>query len=89
MSLVEAMSLQVPVIASRVGGMIQVVGDSESGILFESGNVEELAQAITTLLKNKELNIEMGLKGRKRAEEVFSWDIIASDLLEEYKKLYN
>lgn len=89
MSLVEAMSLQVPVIASKVGGMTEVVGDSESGFLVESGNVDELAQAMTTLLKDKELNIRMGLNGRKRAEELFSWDKIAADLQNEYMKLYN
>lgn len=89
MSLVEAMSLQVPVIASKVGGMTEVIGDSDAGLLVESGNIDELAQAIASLLNDKDRNVKMGLNGRKRAEEMFSWDKIASDLMENYKRLYN
>jgi glycosyltransferase involved in cell wall biosynthesis len=87
MSLVEAMSLKVPVIASRVGGMVEVVNDGENGILVEAGNAEELYDAITKLLTDRELNIEMGIKGRARAEELFSWNTITDSLFAEYKNL--
>jgi glycosyltransferase involved in cell wall biosynthesis len=80
--LLEAMSTQKPVVASRVGGIPEVVVHKQTGILVEPGNPDELARAITYLLKNDQTSVKMGRKGRQRAEQIFDWNLIASSFLE-------
>jgi len=80
--LLEAMSTQKPVVASRVGGIPEVVVHKQTGILVEPGNPDELARAITYLLKNDQISVKMGRKGRQRAEQIFDWNLIASSFLE-------
>lgn len=79
--LLEAMSMQKPVVASRVGGIPEVVIHGQTGMLVEPGNPEELANAVTYLLRNKQTSVKMGKKGRQRVEQIFDWNIIASDFI--------
>lgn len=85
--LVEAMGSGLPVIAPRVGGIPEVVEDGTSGLLFEPGSVDELSQKIAALLADPEHRTEIAEKGRIRAAELFSWEKIASELLNDYKRL--
>jgi len=80
--LLEAMSMQKPVVASSVGGIPEAVIHSQTGMLVEPGNIEELADAITYLLRNEQTSAMMGEKGRQRVKQIFDWNIIASDFLE-------
>jgi glycosyltransferase involved in cell wall biosynthesis len=80
--LLEAMSMQKPVVASSVGGIPEAVIHSQTGMLVEPGNIEELAHAITYLLRNEQTSAKMGEKGRQRVKQIFDWNIIASDFLE-------
>jgi glycosyltransferase involved in cell wall biosynthesis len=73
MSLVEGMAAGKPVIGTRVGGMIEVIGDESVGFLVEPGAPEALAKAIIHLLSDARLRETMGMAGRKRATELFSW----------------
>ena len=70
--LLEAMSRRVPVIASRVSAIPEVVRDGETGILFEPRNVDALTGAIVRLLSDRSLRKYMGLLGAARLEEHFS-----------------
>lgn len=70
--LLEAMSRRVPVIASRVSAIPEVVHDGETGILIEPRDVDALAMAITRLLADRALRKYMGLLGASRLEEHFS-----------------
>lgn len=82
----EAMACETPVVASAVGGIVEVVVDGETGFLVEPGNPEALAQAINTLLQNKDLARSFGKAGRRHVEQRFSWEWIARltrDLYEE------
>lgn len=63
----EAMSFGIPVIASRMGAMQSLVEHGCSGLLFEAGNVKELAQRIREMWDDPERCREMGLEGRRRA----------------------
>jgi alpha-maltose-1-phosphate synthase len=95
----EAMACEIPVVASAVGGIKEVVVDGETGFLlpleqmkespFEATNPDkfarDLAARINQLMKNSELREKFGKAGRKRAEEKFSWSIIAR----ETKALYD
>ena len=70
--MLEAMALSKPVVASRVGGIPDLIKDSENGFLFEVGNVQELAEKLRILLDNKELAVEMGRRGRELVQSQFS-----------------
>jgi len=73
---VEAMASGIPVIASRIGGLPFTVADGATGLLFESGNVDDLAAKIETLLDDRPLRERMGRAARKRFEEHFTWEKI-------------
>ena len=70
--LLEAMSRRVPVIASRVSAIPEVVLDGETGILIEPRDVDALSKAIARLLSDRALRKYMGLLGAARVEERFS-----------------
>lgn len=75
-SAVEAMGAGKPVIASRIGGLPFTVVDGLTGLLFEPGDAADLARKIETLLDSPELRQQMGLAGRRRFEELFTWDVV-------------
>jgi len=73
---VEAMACGLPVIASRIGGLPYTVSDGTTGLLFEPGNVDDLAQKIETLLESPELRHRFGVAGRRRFEQEFTWETV-------------
>ena len=86
-SLIEAMACHVPVVATRVGGMTEIVEEGKTGILVESGSAPELAEALLRLLSDEDLMKRLRNAGRERAVELFSLDKIVEDLLCQYKKI--
>ncbi|MCZ7544840.1 MAG: glycosyltransferase [Anaerolineae bacterium] len=70
--LLEAMALRVPVIASRVSAMPEIVVDGETGLLTEPGDADGIASALSTLLANPDVAREMGANGRARLEAQFT-----------------
>jgi glycosyltransferase involved in cell wall biosynthesis len=86
-SLLEAMSCGLPVIASKIGGVVDVMENGKSGILFEPGDASGLASAVISLLNNSELRQKLGAEARKRVAEGFSIDGIAEKYIRLYKKL--
>ncbi len=83
LSLMEAMVCGKPVVASRAGGIPELVRDGLDGILVDTGDVRWLAEAIVNLLKNPDLCKRMGASGRERAVQ-FSWDKSAQIVLDAY-----
>lgn len=83
--IVEAMATGVPVIATRVGGITEIVEEGKTGLLVERGEVTALADAILSLLSDKAGRKSMGKAGRQRAIELFSWERIVENLLSQYK----
>jgi glycosyltransferase involved in cell wall biosynthesis len=79
----EAMACSVPIVASKIGGVPDVVKDGENGLLVPPRDSEALANAIIYLLENKDMREKMGKNGRKKAEG-YSWERIA----EETEKVY-
>jgi glycosyltransferase involved in cell wall biosynthesis len=71
---VEAQAMEIPVVATRVGGVPEVVLDGETGILVEPGNSEQLAQAILTLIENPALRRQMGERGRIHVLANYRWE---------------
>jgi starch synthase len=89
----EAMACETAVVASRVGGIPEVVDDAATGLLvdydptdgaaFEAG----LADAVNTLVRDPQRARHMGRAGRARAEDHFSWSTVAARTLELYRSL--
>jgi glycogen(starch) synthase len=69
----EAALMARPIVATRVGGMPEVVVHQQTGLLVEPENSAELAEAIAYLLDRPEIATRMGQSGRQRTQEVFSW----------------
>jgi alpha-maltose-1-phosphate synthase len=83
----EAMACETAVVASRVGGIPEVVAEGETGFLVEPGNAEELAARVNELLADSELAARFGKAGRRRAVEQFSWRRIAEQTVALYGSL--
>ncbi len=80
----EAMQRGRPVLASRYGGLTEVVSDSVNGFLLPPGNVDALAEAMILLASQPQLAVTMGKKSRTIAEEKFSLDT----MVDQYETLY-
>jgi glycosyltransferase involved in cell wall biosynthesis len=87
MSLIEAMACGLPVVATRVGGMPEIVEEGRTGLLVESGNVVELSNAISTLIENESLRRDMGQAGQDRAVQMFTWENVVGKLYDSYMKV--
>jgi glycosyltransferase involved in cell wall biosynthesis len=87
MTLVEAMACKVPVVATRVGGMTEVVENGKQGTLVEPGRPAALAEAILHLFGNERLRHDMGTAGRQRAVRLFSWDEVSQQMFEVYRNV--
>ena len=72
----EAMACGVPVIASRIGGLPELVIDGETGFLCELGDIDAYTKAADRLLKDKDLHHRMATASRARARDQFDTDII-------------
>ena len=71
LSALEAMSCQVPVVATCVGGLPEVVVHAETGFLCCLGDIEEMAEAIKLILQDESRREEMGIAARERAKSHF------------------
>jgi glycosyltransferase involved in cell wall biosynthesis len=82
----EAMAHGRPVVASAVGGLLDLVVDGETGIQVPPGDVTALRGALERLLGDRELRRRMGEAGRQRAAERFSWDAVTRQTLDLYAR---
>jgi glycosyltransferase involved in cell wall biosynthesis len=75
MTIYEAFALGKPVIGSRTGGIPELIEDNENGLLFERGNVDDLAEKVQYLLDRPTLVVEMGKQARAKAEREYNPDL--------------
>lgn len=87
MAVLEAMALGKPIIASRIGGLPELVEEDKTGLLFEAGNGEDLKEKMLFLWKDRELRYEMGRAAREKAEREFSLEKHREELLRIYRGL--
>lgn len=86
-SVVEGMACAKPVVGTRVGGMLETIVDGETGRSVEPERPDLLADAILSLLQNPQLASAMGMKGRQRVAERFTWRARADRLLSAYQEI--
>ena len=79
------MSSEVPVVATDVGGLANIIQDGKSGILVPSGNVDSLSKAISAYIQNKGLRKKHGQKSRDLVLEKFS----LKSMSQQYINLYD
>lgn len=89
LSALEAMACEVPVIASNVGGLPEVVVDGETGYLAEVGDVESMAKYSIKILSSDTLQKKMGSFARQTAVEKFSTDKIIPMYINFYEEILN
>ena len=87
LALVEAMACGVPVIATRVGAIPEIIEDNINGLLVEPDNAEALASKIQLLADRLDLRAKLSEMGRKNVEERFSLKKHMQELLRVYKKV--
>ncbi len=83
----EAMACGRPIIATRVGGIPEVIENGKNGILIHPHSMESLTQAIQYCLDNPELCQSWGMKGRILVRERFSWEKNAEQYIKVYEEV--
>lgn len=83
----EALACEVPVIATRIGGVPEVVTDGESGFLSEVGDTDKMAEDTLRLLEDEDLRRAFGEKGRESAVQRYGSDKIIPQYIAFYEKI--
>ena len=84
--LIESGAAGVPVIASRIGGIPEVIMDRKTGLLVPPGDPMALAQGILALLKDRKLVVELSRENRRRVETLYPMSRLISQTLEVYRE---
>jgi glycosyltransferase involved in cell wall biosynthesis len=82
----EAMASACAVVATNVGGLPEIIEDGVSGLLVPPRDPEALALAIMRLIETPELRKQLGLAGRARVEQKFTWEQVASETTRAYER---
>jgi glycosyltransferase involved in cell wall biosynthesis len=84
LTILEAMACGLPVVATRVGGVPEVVIPNETGLLVQAGYPAELAEALSVLWGNTDKGVMLGAAGRERVER----DHDVCTMIRHYENLY-
>ncbi len=87
--MLEAMATEVPVVASRVGGIPEALNYGNVGILIEQKNPKQIAETVISILNDNELRKSLGKKGRDWVMQNFSWDHLAKQIAKIFKQSLN
>jgi len=85
----DAFACEKPVIASRLGSMAELVEDGKTGLLFEPGNAEDLAEKITWMVEHEDTCVEMGKNARRVFEEKYTAEKNFEILVNIYQSILN
>ena len=85
---IEAMACGVPVIGSSSGEIPNIIRKTGGGLIFQEKNIKDLAVKIHELLKDERKRKELGRRGRKKVIELYSYEVVAKQFYEIYKRLF-
>jgi len=83
-ALLEAMACEAPVVATKTGGIPEVLAENVNGLLVKSGNPKELSDSIVKLLSDPAAARQFGVNGRECVRRKFTWETTARKLREIY-----
>src|SRR6476646_1685750 len=86
-SVIEALAAETPVVATRVGGVPDVVREGEEGFLVDAGDTAELAERLTRLAGDPQLRRRLGKSGRERVVKRYAVDRLLDDIDSLYEEL--
>jgi L-malate glycosyltransferase len=86
-TLLEAMSFGVPIVASRVGGLAEVLRHEQTGLLVEVGDIGGLARALAGLARDPELGRRLGSAAAQEQRDRYTLDRMVGDYLEVYSRV--
>lgn len=89
LSALEAMSCEVPVIGTNVGGLAELVRHGETGFIAEVGDVERMAQYAVTLLADDRLRKQIGQQARQRVLDNFDQELVVPQYEAYYEEILN
>jgi glycosyltransferase involved in cell wall biosynthesis len=89
LSILEAMAMKIPVVASDVGGIYTLIKHRVNGLLVASMDHEALADSVVEILSDSTMAEQMGACSRKIVEENFTIDIMREKVIEVYKNVKN
>lgn len=84
-SIIEAMSAGLPVVASRVDGILEIIQHEGNGLLFEPGNVDALASSLKRIISDRELALRISSSAVRTIEERFSQQAMVKKALTVYE----
>ncbi|MBU1007051.1 MAG: glycosyltransferase, partial [Candidatus Omnitrophica bacterium] len=86
--IIEAQASGVPVIATRIGGAVDIIEDGKTGLLVETGNIMEMVNSIIRLLCDRTLAKNIATEARKKVEREYSLARMAEDTIKVYKEAH-
>ncbi len=78
----EAMAAGLPVVATRVGGIPDFLTDGETGLFVQTGNPQDVAAKIQTILTDEKLTKRLVVRAMTRVKEHYSWERVAAQMRE-------
>ena len=85
----EAMAMQNPVVATKVGGIPEMIYDGETGFLVGEGDYQMWIKKINVLIKDKEIGRRLGKNARELVVEKFNWDKLSKEFIDIIKPYIN
>jgi len=82
---VEALSCEVPVVATDVGDVKEIIVDRETGFIAEPGDYTMIASRVVEMLKDEDLRRKLGRNGREHVKKNFGYEALMARILREYE----
>lgn len=86
-SIIEASACEIPVVATLVGGIPELVQNNKTGFLVPANDVQSIVVALENLMINKELRIRFGKEGRNFVSQNYNWDRCVEMMMDSYEEI--